>query len=360
VLLGAGRAGGRRRCTEGQELEALGSEGAGVILDDSGDAWPADPAYLARRLGLQASQTDVIAYAIEKLGFVHLAPIRGALLLKFEPSVVRRLAAIAAFYAVTGRAAKRLILAYPGKVGGPDRYEIFNDPIAGLKRVEAALDGTRDSTGLLEQRFEGSPADRRLGQALLKQLPTRKPLAAISGLYGLAVKTRAENYSERLSRPLHSIASEDDWFGEVLGVWGSARVGWRLPSSESFDPLEVVNIARGRAHIVETRDSDPEGYRFRLWGKANPYRGEYKNQTLSQMPSGLMREDAMEDYWEVTATGMPTYYLIHRVEDDQLLSYARLLLPLAADGRRVDQLVVLINERPLPELDLPQPFRCDA
>jgi hypothetical protein len=341
-------------------LEAPGSDSASVIFDDRGEAWPADPASLVRRLGLQGGNFDVITHAVRNFGFVHVAPIRRALLVKFEPSTVRHLAAFAAFYEIVGRAPQRLILAYPGNEGGPDRYEIFNDPIEGLKRVEAALDKARDNVGLLEPQSASLPADRRFGQAPPEQLPTRKPLAAISGIYGLAVKTRAENFSERLSRPLDSIASEDDWLGEVLGVWRSARVGWRLPSSQSFDPLEVVNIARGRAHIVETRDSDPEGYRFRLWGKANPYRGEYKNQTLSQMPAGLMREDAMEDYWEVTATGVPTYCLIHRVEGDQLLSYARLLLPLAADGRRVDQLVVLINERRLPELDLPQPFRCDA
>jgi hypothetical protein len=93
------------------------------------------------------------------------------------------------------------------------------------------------------------------------------------------------------------------------------------------------------------------GYRFRLWGTVNPYRGAYKNQTLALMPAGLMREDAVEDYWEVAASGVPTYQLIYRTENHQLLSYARLLLPLAADGRRVDQLVVLINERRPPELE---------
>ena len=71
------------------------------------------------------------------------------------------------------------------------------------------------------------------------------------------------------------------------------------------------------------------------------------------MPAGLMREDAVEDYWEVAASGVPTYQLIHRTEKDQLLSYARLLLPLAADGQCVDELLVLINERRLPEFDTP-------
>ena len=55
------------------------------------------------------------------------------------------------------------------------------------------------------------------------------------------------------------------------------------------------------------------------------------NLTLGQMPPGLMRDDAIEDYWEVVSTGAPTYQLIHRVEDNLALSYARLLLPFAAE-----------------------------
>ena len=155
-----------------------------------------------------------------------------------------------------------------------------------------------------------------------------------------------------MSRSLNSIAPEDKWIADVLTIWREARSGSRLPSSGSFDPLEVVNIARGRAHIVDTRAPDAEGYRFRLWGKDNPYPGEYRNRTLEQMPAGLMREDAVEDYWGVAATGVPTYDLIRRVEQQRLISYSRLLLPVAENGRSVDQLVVLVNERRLPELDV--------
>jgi len=71
------------------------------------------------------------------------------------------------------------------------------------------------------------------------------------------------------------------------------------------------------------------------------------------MPSSVMRDHAIEDYWEVATTGVPTYHLINHVDNSLLYSYSRLLLPLATDGRCVDQLVVLINERPLPELEAP-------
>jgi len=113
-----------------------------------------------------------------------------------------------------------------------------------------------------------------------------------------------------------------------------------------------LNIARGRAHIVDTSQSNPEGYRFRVWGTVNSYGSGHAKKTLEEMPAGLMRDNAIEDYREVVTTGVPTYRLISHVESKLSYSYARLLLPLAADGLCVDQLVVLINERPLPELEV--------
>jgi hypothetical protein len=296
-------------------MQALATE-TGVIFDDRGVAWPADPACFVRRLGLADGPIDAITLAVQKFGFVHVAPIRDALLVKFDPSAVCHLAAYAAFYEIAGRAPKRLILAYPGKRGASDRYEIFNNRSAGLKRLEAAL-----------ERNASRPARRQHD------------------------RIEAEYSSERICRPLDAIALEDKWLGDVLDSWRAARIGWQLPSPQSFDPLEVVNISCGRAHVVDTRTSDPKSYRFHVWGKVNPYPGEYRNRTLAQMPAGLMRQDAIEDYWEVTTTGVPTYHLFHRVEERHQMSFSRLLLPLATDGRRPDQLLVLVNERQIPEFE---------
>jgi hypothetical protein len=314
-------------------LEPRGAAIAGVIFDDRGEELPAHPAYLARRLGCPPRDFDLIAYAIQKLGFVHVAPVRDALLIKFEPTRVRHLAVFAAFYEIARHAPKRLILGAPGKAGRPDRYEIFNNVIEGLKRVEAALDRHQDPIGWAERQSEGSAV-----------APAHSP-------DGLPIGARARDYAKRLSLPIDAISPSDEWLDQLLGGWRNARCGWRLPSSESLDPLQLLNIARGRAHMVDTCDSRPEAYRFRLWGTVNSYGGGHANKTLAEMPAGLMRDEAIEDYWEVATTGVPTYQLIRHVENNVPYSYARLLLPLAADGRQVDRLVVLINERPLPELE---------
>ena len=131
-----------------------------------------------------------------------------------------------------------------------------------------------------------------------------------------------------------------------------ATDGGCLRTSRS-NSLELLNVARGRAHIVDTTGSNPAGYRFRLWGAVNSYGGGYANRALGEMPAGLMRDEAIDDYRKVVAAGIPRYHLISLVEKNLAYSYARLLLPLAQDGRRVDRLVVLINERRLPELGRP-------
>ena len=73
--------------------------------------------------------------------------------------------------------------------------------------------------------------------------------------------------------------------------------------------------------------------------------------TLGACPWPILRNAVMRDYGDVVATGEPAYHLISHTIDYVRHSFARLLLPLAADGRHVNQLLVLINERRLPCLE---------
>jgi hypothetical protein len=333
-------------------LTATGSESAGVILDDAGRAWPPHPLSLARQLGCPTGDFDVIAHAVQHFGYVHVAPIRDAVVVKFDPATVHHLAAIAAFYEIAGRAPKRLILACPGKPGSPDRYEIFYSLSAGLKRLEAAAEAFHNSSGRVVTPPTAACGRRPRSQDSRRSVKKTGPSASISRTDGAVRKVHGD-VLKRLWLPLEAISPEDEWLAQLLGMWRGARAGWRLPACESLDPFETLNIARGRAHIVYTRDAEPHGYRFRLWGAASSFESSHTDQTLAQMPLSLMREAAIEDYREVVTTGVPTYQLIHHAENGLAYSYARLLLPLAADGRRVDQLLVLFNERFLPELKRP-------
>jgi hypothetical protein len=330
---------------------ALEPEPWGVVFDDAGEAWPAEPTLLANRLGPDADALNVIANAVSNLGFVHVAPLRNALSVTFEPSVVSPLAAVAAFYEIAAQGPRCLVLTHPGPKGGPDRCEIVNNVIDGLRRLEEAANRGRNADP--PSWLQSASLARRRRQPLQSGHSNRKLLTAATRTFEPQIKSRAGDRSIRLCLPLNAIADDDEWLGRLLSFWGNARRGRRLPSSESLDSLELLNIASGRAHIVETVSSNPSGYRFRLWGAVNSYGGGYANRSLGEMPQGLMRDDAIDDYRQVVAIGTPSYHLIKVIENDLVFSYARLLIPLAQDGRRVDRLIVLINERGLPELVAP-------
>ena len=325
-----------------------------VIFDETGERLPIDLSFLARRLGCApADGFDVISGAVRNLGFVYVGSIRNAVFVALEPSTVSYLAAFAAFYEIVGRAPKRLVLGYPGRGGYPDRYEIFHSVREALQRVEVAVaasrnrfDGPRsepDRSAVYQRRQQHLARSRKLGQVV-----------SFRGRDGLAIRTLANDSSRRLTRTLDSISHVDEWIGRVFSMWKQARRGWRLPSNELLGRVDLSSTTRDRAHIVDTSATEPTGYWFRLWGAVNSYRQGLTNQTLGRMPSGLMRDNAIEDYWEVVTTGVPAYHLIRLTEDQAEYSYARLLLPLANDGRRVDRILVLINERSL-ELEIPRP-----
>jgi hypothetical protein len=320
----------------------------GVVFDETGEAWPAEPTLLAQRLGRNADAANIIANAVSNLGFVHVAPIRNALSVTFEPSVVSPLAAVAAFYEIVGHCPQSLVLTYPGEKGRPDRCEIMSNIIDGLRRLEEAAN--RGGNAERPPWLQGLAADRRRRRPLQQRVFRVKLPSGLSRTYQPQIESRAGDRSIRLCRPLTAIPAEDEWLGRLLNFWGGARKGRRLPSRESLDSLEVLNIACGRAHIVDTVSSNPAGYRFRLWGAINSYGRGYANRALAEMPEGLMRDEAIEEYRQVVASGTPNYHLINIVENELVYSYARLLLPLAQDGRRIDRLIVLINERQLPEL----------
>ena len=189
---------------------------AGVIFDDRGEGLPADPVYLARRFGCLPSDFDGVAYAIRELGYVQVAPIRDALLIKFEPTTVRHLAAFAAFYEIAGHSPKRLILGCPGTAGSPDRYEIFNSVIEGLKRVEAALQRYQASSGLVERHPDGSAAVGNRRQPPPERPSNWERVAAVSGAGGRTTSAEASDRSKRLSLPIDSISSRDEWLDQLL------------------------------------------------------------------------------------------------------------------------------------------------
>ncbi len=157
---------------------------------------------------------------------------------------------------------------------------------------------------------------------------------------------------KRVRLGLDAMCQADKRLSETLRYWNDLRRGRRLPSRDEID-LPMLTPMMGWIHVVDTGAASPGEYFYRLWGsKIRLDRGkDHTRMSLGACPWPILRDAIMQDYGDVVATGEPAYHLISHTINNARHSIARLLLPLATDGRRVDQLFVFINERRLPCLE---------
>ena len=107
--------------------------------------------------------------------------------------------------------------------------------------------------------------------------------------------------------------------------WLSLCDAGLIPSRRDF---QVVASATATVDLTDVDDSD----------------------ALDFHHSPFDEEMARQDYRAVRDLGVPLYHDIAATRRDDTLSYARLILPFADDGRRVDRLIVASAERAFPDL----------
>lgn len=169
----------------------------------------------------------------------------------------------------------------------------------------------------------------------------------------LAVIRDNSDIAKRRQVPPGDIDDEDEWLGRLYAAWEARRSGGTLPRRSVFDPVALMRFSQGRLHIVDTPGTDPHDYRFRVWGHMIDFDGgaDYTECRVTEMPHTTMRRAALEDYTDAVMCGAASYQLIYNRQDGRDRTYSRLLLPLTAGGRRVTQLLVAINQRPIAEFD---------
>ncbi len=168
----------------------------------------------------------------------------------------------------------------------------------------------------------------------------------------VVVSRQGDDSYKRARLALDTMCRADKRLSEALRYWNSLRSGRRLPSRDQID-LPMLRSMMGWIHVVDTSAASPGEYFYRLWGsRVRLDKGkDHTRMALGACPWPLLRDPIMQDYGDAVATGEPAYHLISHTIDYSRHSIARLLLPLATDGRHVDQLFVLINERRLPCLE---------
>jgi hypothetical protein len=299
----------------------------------------ADSVYLAGQLGLACGGEALLDTAVRDLGFVRLRPLRGALLVILAPPTVSHLAAFAAFYHIAEFAPGRVVLACLAADRSASRYELFPTPREALKRVELILADSERSLSMPGERARYRTVERR-------QTCVMGRLVSFRRRDGIALRFDDRDFSIRIRRPLGAISTEDAWMAEELANWECARKRSLLPPPPGAFP-RGLNPVGGRAHIVDTSNTRATRYWFRHWAPINSYHFGETGRRLGDMPPSLMRDNAIEDYWSTVQGGAPAYHLIRLTQSGVTYAYARLLLPFASNGREVDNLLVLINERDL-------------
>ena len=311
-----------------------------LLFDDAGQLVLADSVYLAGQLGLACGGEALLDTAVRDLGFVRLRPLRGALLVILAPPTVSHLAAFAAFYHIAAFAPGRVVLACLAADRSASRYELFPTPREALKRVEIILAENGRSLSMPGEQVHYRTVKRR-------QTSVMGRLVSFRRRDGIALRFDDRDFSIRIRRPLAAISAEDAWMAEELANWEGARKRSLLPPLASGAFPRGLNPVGGRAHIVDTSNTQATGYWFRHWAPINSYHFGGTGRRLRDMPSSLMRDNAIEDYWSTVQGGVPAYHLIRLTQSGATYAYARLLLPFASNGREVDNLLVLINERDL-------------
>ena len=154
----------------------------------------------------------------------------------------------------------------------------------------------------------------------------------------------------RRAQPISSLAVQDPELNTAYEYWTSCRKDGLLPSRREIDVLQLKPVL-GHTHLVDVTADDPADYRYRLWGSKVPLHRfrNYTNWRIGDYRSVPYRKGLMEDYSAVTWTGSPLYHQIVARLDSIRYSYARILLPLAEDGRKVNMLIVCTRDRIFPD-----------
>jgi hypothetical protein len=132
--------------------------------------------------------------------------------------------------------------------------------------------------------------------------------------------------------------------------WETLRVDGKLPSRAQFD-ITRLKAVMGATSIVEVAGETPENFRYRLVGTQIPLPMTLSNRTIDALrASEPFFRGVEQDYLAARDLSTPLYHEVMAVIDYVTYSYARLILPFAADGETVNQLLVSSVHQEFPDL----------
>jgi hypothetical protein len=127
----------------------------------------------------------------------------------------------------------------------------------------------------------------------------------------------------------------------VYECWLDKRAGRRFPARADFDPIELRFIL-GNVSLIDVIEGSPPDFRIRLHGSnlALGLAYDLTGKMLDALPQPEQRERILQTFAGVVASGQPEHGHRERIIDGRRIPYELITLPLSADDRRVDMLIV--------------------
>lgn len=134
-------------------------------------------------------------------------------------------------------------------------------------------------------------------------------------------------------------AHADPRIAQLHRYWDSRRRGGLLPGRADLEPLDIPRLLRC-LFLVDVRQDEPR-FVMRLMGTGvTAVLGEHTGRPLAAALGEEEAANALPEYERCAREGLPAWREgVPAVPRSRHAGFQRLLLPLAADGRRVDMLL---------------------
>jgi hypothetical protein len=151
------------------------------------------------------------------------------------------------------------------------------------------------------------------------------------------------NFVERRALKFETLHGLSDPLGYLYEYWCRLRAETECGIS-NIDPVHLIRAGViGGLHLVDVSSSDPEDFRFDLFGYAVPIKPPEKPRAH---PIAIYADRTLDDYNTVRVTASPCLHRVRCRLGDVYHHYTRLILPLRHSRGRVGHLLVAIRLEP--------------
>ncbi|MBT5264482.1 MAG: PAS domain-containing protein [Rhodospirillaceae bacterium] len=137
---------------------------------------------------------------------------------------------------------------------------------------------------------------------------------------------------------------------KALEYWKSKARGARLPSRADIDPSDMSGYLKWVTLVDVAQENDRVRYRMRLQGTgvADMFGRDVTGRWADEIYSDFYGGQLEQVYSDVLNSKKPACLTCTTHHNDRAHAYRRLIMPLAADGRSVDMLLVYFDMADIP------------